>query len=120
MNQTAINFDASSLRVLPKQLQGASCSKCDKPQAVWELTRADLGEGFICSLCMLYETRWGEENAAHLLAFIGAVVENTGEPILMDHGRIVKPDDANRIFGALVAENKVTSLRQRLWRMRDA
>ena len=120
MSQTAINFDSASIRVLPKQLQGTACSQCDKTQAKWELIRAPEGEGFICSLCMLYGTRWGEENVPHLLAFVNAVVEHTGRPILMDHGRIVKVEEADRIFGAIVAENKVTSLRQRLWRMRDA
>jgi len=69
---------------------------------------------------MLYETRWGEENKPHLLAFVDAVVEHTGKPILMDTGRIVKVADADRIFQAIVAENKVTSLRRKMWRMRHA
>lgn len=120
MSLTAINFDGSSLRVLPRQLQNAHCCECDKPQAKWELTRAQQGEGFICSLCMLYETRWGEENKTQLLEFVDAVVEYTGKPIMMDNGRIVNLEDADRIFGAIVAENKVTSLRQKLWRMRNA
>lgn len=120
MSQTAINFDGSSIRVLPRQLQNVTCCECDKPRAKWELVRAPQGEGFTCSLCMLYKTRWGDDNAAHLLAFVDAVMEHTGQPIRMDHGRIVKIEDADRIFGAIVAENKVTALRQKLWRIRDA
>ena len=120
MSLTAINFDGNTIRVLPQQMHGSHCCECDKPRAKWELLRAAPGEGFICSLCMLYKTRWGEENEKQILEFVDAVVEYTGKPIKMNEGRVVKLDDADRIFGAIVAENKVTSLRQKLWRVRNA
>jgi len=105
-----VSFDTTMLRPLPQELLGAVCNQCDKTQAVWAMPHATrLGEEapFVCSLCMLYKSRWALESRVVIDDFITEV-----EKIVMPfnrtpEGELLDCKDADRILFAIVVENRM-------------
>jgi hypothetical protein len=111
----SVSFDPLLVLPLPKDLLGAACSECDKPQAVWKLTRSPVELPFICSLCLLYKSRWAEENVEPIAGLIQAVEGKLGKMFDRDEKRcLVRAEDADRIMFAIVATNRAFSMRDRM------
>lgn len=115
-----VSFDHTMLRPLPQELLGATCGQCDKPQAVWALVHAtQTGDEtpFVCSLCMLYKSRWSTDARESIDALI-AEVEWVRQPFERSSltGELVSCRDADRIMFAVVAENYMTAAKERMAR----
>ena len=111
-----VSFDTSLVRPLPKELFGSVCSECDKPQSVWALPHAtQLGQEtpFVCSLCVLYESRWAQDAGESVAAFVAEVERVRGTPFdRNDAGHLARVEDADRILIAIVIENRLDAVRK--------
>jgi len=111
----SVSFDSFLVLPLPKVLLKSACSECDKPQSVWKLTRSPVELPFICSLCLLYKSRWGEDNAESISGLIQAVEGKLGKLFDRDESRwLLRPEDADRIMFAIVATNRAFAMRDRM------
>lgn len=110
-----IPFDSKLVKPLPSSLHGMSCTNCSKPHASWSLRAVeDVAESAVCSRCVLYDSRWGEEQENNLARFVAAVEANLGTTFEKDANmRLSRREDADRVLGAIVMENMVYSLRSR-------
>jgi len=112
----SVRFDSGLVTPLPKALIGSSCQECDKPQANWKLMRSQSETPFICSVCLLYESHWGQDNAEDIGILVENVGASMGAPLAVElDGRLV-PHEADRIMFSIVASNKAWALRERMER----
>lgn len=103
-----ISFDPGLVRPLAKQLLGVACSVCDKPQAVWSLVHAAQGQDAVCSMCLLYKSRWATTVGTEREAFMADVEEARQIKFERDvHGLLVDVEDANRLMFAIVLAGKL-------------
>lgn len=113
----SVSFDSHLVVPLPKDLLGSRCSECDKAQAVWRLTRSPLELPFVCSHCLLYKSRWGEDNLTPITELIQAVEGALGTSFERDSDlKLVHCSDADRIMFSIVATNRAFGVRDRLER----
>lgn len=111
-----VNFDTGLIRPLPKELFGSVCSVCDKAQSVWALQHAMALEQecpFVCSLCVLYKSRWAQDTGEALAEFIAEVerVRNTVFERTAD-GQLSVVVDADRILISILMENRLDAVRK--------
>lgn len=101
------------IRPLPRAMWGANCDNCDKPHAKWEYTVFGnrTKQKRMCSKCMLYESKLGKSLAVGIEALIKEVEKELGTKFQKKDGKIVKVEDADRIFGAVVFANRVHAVR---------
>lgn len=90
---------------LPEPVRGHACARCDKPQAVWRLSK---DETAVCSLCVLYDPSvWSK----HAESTITGVEVARGRMFERDpSSRIVACADADGIVGVLVLTDRVSNL----------
>jgi len=118
-------LDPSLLRPLPQSLWGLACEWCDKRQSRWELflpeAPPDARKGLaICSLCWLYESKWGQEKRADLDLFIGAVENEISQPFSKrPTGELLECRDADRILAAIGVTSRIATYRGALQKMRQ-
>jgi hypothetical protein len=102
----AIYFDLD-LKQAHGATRDASCSQCGKKQSFWTLGRQP-----ICSPCVLYRSRWGEDAKDKLLVFIQEIEDRVGVSMPRDSSGVLESvADANRILFAIVASHHVLKLR---------
>lgn len=91
------------LKPLPKPSWNINCCVCDKPQARWELRVGAPGPVFICGMCVLYESDWGQSNA-ELVLETSQNIELHGQRSLQraEAGKLAVPTDADDVLGVIV------------------
>lgn len=111
----SVSFDPHLVAPLSKDLLGSRCSECDKAQAVWRLTRSPAELPFVCSYCLLYKSRWADDNVQPIADLIQAVEGRMGKVFERDEDRkLVYCIDADRIMFAIVATNRAFFMRDRM------
>jgi hypothetical protein len=111
-----VYFDTALIRPLPKELLGSVCSVCDKPQSVWALPfAAQQGTEipFVCSLCVLYKSRWAESGREAVDALIAAVeARKSAQYERTLTGELVQCSDADRFLMAIFLENRLAATKR--------
>lgn len=105
-----IYLDPNNIRPLPKSMQGVACSVCNKTQAVWERTRVrtDQQGDPTCSLCWLYESKWGKDNGDQIGKLVSAVEDKLGRLFKKrDNAQLARCRDADRIMSAIVTTTRL-------------
>lgn len=103
--------EVSSLRLLtplPRTLWQSNCAVCDKTQARWTV-RGVQPAVFICSLCLLYRTTWGKQNAAQVESIKAEVEKSRTEPFQMQGEKLHNCADADSVLGVVVLIERTLS-----------
>lgn len=95
-------FPPDLVRVLPRDLHGACCCTCDKPQARWALARSPRFAP-VCGPCILYELPWEGKDPEDLARFAGVL------GLLPAGGGRVCSAGADRIVGGLLMAAKAVA-----------
>ena len=109
--------DTRMLRPLPKTLFQSPCSNCDKRQAMWEMGPERSDECvFVCSLCFLYESRWGESRREQIDILVDEVQVEAGEKFLRatDGKQLLSCKDADRILGSIALTSRMFRLEDKM------
>lgn len=109
-----LRLDTSLFTMLDKESWNVACAVCDKLQSKWELLTRAAGPGLtdtkapICSMCFLYESRWGKDRAKELQEYLIEVVaqETKRKMLLGPTGGLTSNDDADFILGILALTNR--------------
>lgn len=103
--------DINSLRVLmplPSNLWHSNCAKCDKPQARWTI-RGVKPDVFVCSLCLLYKTGWGQRNESLIETTLESVEKSRDQPFVRQDSRLFNCPDADSVMGVIVLVERTLS-----------
>ena len=131
-----LRVDTERLAMLEKDKWSTACAVCGNPRAKWEMLPPPESPGGvtpaaspICSLCFLYETKWGKDRAADLGAYLNDVVATATEKltaatprrrmILGPTGGLTRIDDADFILGILVVTSRRFDLEDQVLMRRD-
>jgi hypothetical protein len=108
-------IDARFLRPLPKALFRSACSECDRRQAMWEMGPADQDHEIVCSVCFLYESKWGEDRVAEILDLTNEMEREVGEKWLRDErGKLLSVKDCDRVLGAIALTSRMFAVRDQM------
>ena len=97
--------------MLDKDKWSTSCEHCKLPRAKWEM------QGIaVCSICFLYESKWGKDRSTELDSYLNEVMAQASEKltastprrrmVLGPTGKLVSIDDADFILGILVVTSR--------------
>ena len=105
----ALIINPQHFKPLPKEEWDGPCACCGKKCARWMFIPADQDKGAVsvCGICWIYESQWGKNRARELHEFRMAVEEEIGSSFLIDKGKLVRFEDADRLLGALAFTSKV-------------
>lgn len=81
---------------------------CDKPQSRWTL-RVESPKVFVCSLCVLYESKWAETNEVAVRMALLEFEKSAGRKLTLNEGRILSPSDADDVLGYVVLMDRLIS-----------
>lgn len=107
--------ETAKLKVIinPKNLSprhdGAPCEMCNQNVAMltyhaWDaMGKEKLSEHPVCSLCMLYESPWGQKRAPELREVIADLEKAEGRPFVWsaDNSRLMLCSEANLVMGSI-------------------
>jgi hypothetical protein len=103
-------LDTRMLRPLPQPMYDAPCSNCDKRQSRWEMGLAGSSNlSFVCSLCFLYESKWGEARRDQIDILVREVEIERGEKFLRgaDGTQLLSCPDADRILASIALTSRM-------------
>lgn len=88
------------------------CSKCGQKRARWYAlseARADGAEAWLtmCSLCWLYASPWGTENADGLAELIDATERQLGRVFTKYGGKLSSHADTDRILSSISLTSRI-------------
>lgn len=108
----ALILNTNHFRPLLKEEWDGPCASCGKHQARWAFIPADRERGAVsvCGLCWMYKSEWGKNRAEQLRNFQHAVEREVGTTFLVDKGKLVRFQDADRLLGALALTSRVFQL----------
>jgi len=106
-----LRVDTKLLQMLDKDKWSTSCEHCKLPRAKWEM------QGIaVCSICFLYESKWGKDRSTELDSYLNEVMAQASEKltastprrrmVLGPTGKLVSIDDADFILGILVVTSR--------------
>lgn len=114
-----LRIDTNRLRLLNKSMWGCACSVCDKLQSKWEMEvttenaskpgQVEPTEAIqICSMCFLYESKWGQNRAVDLREYLREVLASDPDRkiILSPEEKLTNIDDADFILGCIVLTSR--------------
>ena len=109
-----LRLDTALFVMLDRESWNIACAVCDKRQSKWELITRATAPGTtdtkapICSMCFLYESRWGKDRAKELQEYLIEVVaqETKRKMLLGPTGGLTSNDDADFILGILALTNR--------------
>ena len=110
--QAPLVIDTRLFRPLPQALFRSICSNCDRAQAMWEMGPGGSSECvFVCSLCFLYESQWGQRRADQIPVLIADIEAEKGEGFLRaPDGRLLFCKDADGVVGAIALASSVCNV----------
>jgi hypothetical protein len=91
-----------ALKPLPKNSWNVNCSLCDKPQARWMLQLGLPNPVFVCGMCVLYESEWGQNNVEMVGSMMDQIRRASGREFSLMDGRLLRPSDADDVLGVIV------------------
>jgi len=103
-------LDTRMLRPLPQSLYDAACSNCDKRQSRWEMGPANTDRCvFVCSLCFLYESKWGEARRDQIDILVDEVEKERGQKFLrsVDGTSLLRCQDADQILASVALTSRM-------------
>lgn len=105
-------IDTRFLRPMPKDLWRSACSQCDKRQSMWELVSPMNPDEVVpvCSLCFLYKSVWSKSRQEDLANMIHDVEVEAKKEFSKDEGRLVRPEDGDRILASLAITSRAFQL----------
>lgn len=74
----SVCFDTALVKAAPKEHHGGACSVCDKCQSVWLRQAPGLEISYVCSICLLYKSSWGEREKDNIKSLVEAVEARRG------------------------------------------
>lgn len=109
-----LRLDTTRFRMLDQESWNIACAVCDKRQSKWELVFPAEKPGEvdtrnpICSLCFLYESKWGKDRAIELNEYLNEIMaqETKRKMILGPTGALTSNDDADFILGILALTSR--------------
>ena len=106
----------SGIRPLPLDVRGVACTRCERPQSLWELTPGgESNAEFICSACWLRERCQDPSEREHVFAIISAVEKKLEAEMPRDTDGIpLNIEDADRLVASFVLTSRVFNLRSRV------
>lgn len=116
-------IDTRFLRPLPKSLWDSACHHCDKRQSRWEMGPPYGGETYtVCSLCFLYESKWGEKRLDQISVLVQEVEAETGEKMLKaaDGQSLLSCGDADRILSSIALTSRMFQMQDQVTALREA
>lgn len=94
-------------------MSGASCLLCDRPLARWLMQEDENVDQFgaaVCSLCVLYDSKWAK--TAEVALFAQQIEQATSVSFQRDpDGRLLSPEEADRVLGAIVFTSRMFEMR---------
>jgi hypothetical protein len=103
-------IDTRMLRPLPQSLYDSACSNCDKRQSRWEMGPANSPNvAFVCSICFLYESKWGEARRDQIDVLIDEVEKERGQKFLrgVDGTELINCKDADSIVASVALTSRM-------------
>lgn len=103
-------IDTRMLRPLPQSLYDSTCSNCDKRQSRWEMgPQGSDNVAFVCSLCFLYESKWGEARRDQIDILVDEVEAEAGEKYLRgaDGTQLMSCKDADRMVASIALTSRM-------------
>lgn len=126
-----LRIDTSRMQMMGKGLWNCACGVCDKLQAKWEMRSPPEGAGTaetvkpICSLCFLYESKWGKDRLDQINGYLTEVMSvkdakalskmdpleqaaqsQTRKMVLGPAGQLTNITDADFILGILALTSR--------------
>lgn len=91
-----------ALKPLPKNSWNVNCSLCDKPQARWLLQLGLPNPVFVCGMCVLYDSLWGQNNTEFVGGIMDQIRRQSDREFPVLDGKLQRPTDADDILGVIV------------------
>jgi len=112
-------IDPRYIRALPKALFRSNCVECDRLQAMWEMGPEGGERVFICSICFLYESNWGQKRIEQVHDVVQEVEKESGSNFMRDADgdRLLSSKDADGIVGALALTSRMFFAQDRMQAM---
>lgn len=114
--------DTRMLRPLDKARFRSKCSNCGQDQAMWEMGPANEPEKctFVCSICFLYESKWGEKRRDQIDALADDVEQEKGVRFLrgQDGKQLLACKDADGLLSAIAITSRMFQMQDRLQAVR--
>lgn len=105
--------DTRFLRPLSKAMYDSPCHRCDRRQSRWEMGPPFGGEVYtVCSLCFLYESKWGEKRVDQIHVLVDEIEREVGEKFLRgaDGRTLLSCKDADRVLAAIAMTSRMFQL----------
>ena len=84
--------------------RGHQCSSCDAREARWQV-RLGKSPAYICSMCVLYDSRWGELNRVNIDAVLAQVKQHRPDLEVVE-GRVTQDKAADDLLGVIVLADR--------------
>jgi len=98
--------------VRPQMDEPRFCATCKKKSARW-LVLTDSAWISMCSLCWLYATPWGEQNAEGLAELVVGTEKSLGRQFVCVDGKLSDFADGDRILSAISLTSRIFKAAER-------
>lgn len=103
------------LRPLPASLRGIACARCDKPQSSWwaDLQNEDEDKTYVCSICMIYDTKWGREHREDVEEVV-MTIQKARDCLFdkNDSNQLLNARDADDVLGVVVLADRTVQVQR--------
>jgi hypothetical protein len=108
MMSATLLINTNHLKPLLKEDWDGPCASCGKKRARWMFIPSDeQGAVSVCGLCWMYESQWGKNRASELAEFKAKVEREIGKSFLVDKGKLVQFEDADRLLSAIALTSQI-------------
>lgn len=104
----ALRIDTNRLTMLDKTMWNCACSVCDKLQSRWAMRTEEEEPKPICSLCFLYQTKWGQDRKDTLADYLSEISKQQTERkmLISATGELVSPADGDFVVGIVALTSR--------------
>jgi len=102
MNLSRVHPDI--LRPLRAPMRGVACDCCNRTQSSWWADKPfeDEDKLYMCSLCVLYTTEWGEKAHERVEVTIGAMEKQGRSFDRAEDQKLTNANQADNVLGAII------------------